>query len=724
MLKNLNPPQQAAVTAPLGHLLVLAGAGSGKTRVLTRRIAWLIREQCAAPWSILAVTFTNKAAAEMRERVAVLLERPVSDLWIGTFHGIAHRLLRHHAAEAQLAPTFQVLDSSDQLRLVKRVLRDLNIDDKRYPPATVANFINRCKDEAQRPLPPESVASPAERQYQRAYQRYHQECERSALVDFGELLLRTYEMWRAQPPLLAKHRERFQHLLVDEFQDTNTIQYEWVRLLATKQHDLLAVGDDDQCIYGFRGSKVENLQRFQHDFPEAQLIRLEQNYRSTGTILQAANALIANNSSRLGKTLWTAAGSGEPLQIHAAATAYAEARFVVQRIQAWVKRAGNYRDAAILYRSNAQSRVFEEVMMSVALPYRIYGGQRFFERAEIKDALAYLRLIANRNDDPSFERVVNLPTRGIGMRTMELVRQTAQHHASSLWTAAQHLLTQQQLSARAASALGNFLQLVARLDEETLHLPLPAQIAQVVIGSGLQSMYAQSKEQMGEIRVENLEELVNASASFIVEADPVLISAAAQQRDWLHAFLAQASLEAGERQGGAGDDCVQMMTLHSAKGLEFPLVFLVGWEEGLFPHSRSALDAQRLEEERRLAYVGMTRAQQQIYLCYAQQRQLYGQEQRSSPSRFIAEIPSTLTCEVANSWQPRSIVAAPAQTVQTVQSSTPKAGTIRVKQRVRHHKFGEGVVLEIDGTQRAHVQFAAPFGCKWLQLTIAKLETL
>lgn len=720
MLKNLNPPQHAAVTAPLGQLLVLAGAGSGKTRVLTRRIAWLIREQHTSPWSILAVTFTNKAATEMRERVAKLLEQPANGLWIGTFHGIAHRLLRQHAAEARLAPAFQVLDSGDQLRLVKRVLRDLDIDDKRYPPSTVANFINRRKDEAHRPLHPDAAESPAERQYQRAYQRYHQECERSGLVDFGELLLRTYEMWCTQPVLLAKHRQRFQHLLVDEFQDTNTIQYEWVRLLATKQHDLLAVGDDDQCVYGFRGSKVENLQRFSSDFPAAQIIRLEQNYRSSGSILHAANALIANNHSRLGKTLWTEAGMGEALRIHTAATAYAEARFVVERIQAWVKGGGSYSDAAILYRSNAQSRVFEEVMLGAAVPYRIYGGLRFFERAEIKDALAYLRLLANRNDDPSFERVVNLPTRGIGSRTVELLRQAAQTANSSLWVAAQHLIANQQLNARATQALRNFLELVELLDNETRQLPLPEQIDHVVIHSGLQALHAQSKEHMGEMRVENLEELVNASASFIVETDPVLIDVDAdpQAPDWLHAFLTHAALEAGERQAGASAACVQMMTLHSAKGLEFPLVFLVGWEEGLFPHSRSALDEQQLEEERRLAYVGITRAQKQIYLCHAQRRQLHGQELSSSPSRFIAEIPSAVTCEVFSEGQRR---------FSSLPQQAPKpsvAGALRPQQRVRHHKFGEGIVLEMDGYTRAHVQFAAPVGRKWLHLTAAKLEML
>lgn len=724
ILNHLNPEQQAAVTAPLGHLLVLAGAGSGKTRVLTRRIAWLIREQQASPWAILAVTFTNKAAAEMRNRVSTLLERPATGLWIGTFHGIAHRLLRQHHQAAGLAPGFQVLDSADQIRLVKRVLRDLNIDDKRYPPAAVANFINRCKDEAQRPNQLGAAESAAQRQYQLAYARYHHECQRSSLVDFGELLLRTYEMWQQQPTLLAQHQQRFRHLLVDEFQDTNAIQYAWVRQLGTAQHDLLAVGDDDQCIYGFRGSKVENLQRFQHDFPHAQLIRLEQNYRSSGSILQAANALIANNTARLGKTLWTAAGMGEPLQLHQAQSAYAEARFVVGRIRAWVNGGGQYRDAAILYRSNAQSRLFEEAMIALAIPYQIYGGLRFFERAEIKDALAYLRLIANRNDDPSFERVVNLPARGIGSRTMELLRHTAQASNCSLYQATQHLLTTQQLSGRAANALRSFLRLLDTLQRDGADLALPEQIAQVVIGSGLQSMYEQSKDELRELRVENLEELVNAAASFISDSNALLLDTPPTTTDWLHAFLAQASLEAGERQSGEGNDCVQMMTLHSAKGLEFPLVFLVGWEEGLFPHNRSSNDPQQLEEERRLAYVGITRAQQRLYLCHAQLRQLYGSEQRTVPSRFLAEIPSTLIQgDLQSAARSGFAPSLPSATPSTIQTAATHG--LRPKQLVRHRKFGEGIVLEVSGNghqARAQVAFAA--GHKWLLLAIANLELL
>ena len=724
ILDDLNEAQRQAVTAPLGPLRVLAGAGSGKTRVLTRRIAWLLAVENASPWSILAVTFTNKAAAEMRGRVEKMLEQPLGGLWIGTFHGIAHRLLRQHWQEARLPRAFQILDSDDQNRLLKRILRGLNLDEKKWPPPQVAGFINRCKDEIQRPTDLTDDGKPVQRQYRQIYTIYQQECERGGLVDFGELLLRAYELWRDNPDLLAHYRERFQHVLVDEFQDTNTIQYQWVRLVSGGRGDMFIVGDDDQCVYGWRGSKVENIQRFADDFPGTQTIRLEQNYRSTHNILKAANALIAHNTARLGKNLWTADGDGEPIQVYQAFNETDEARFVIERIRQWVEDGGQRRDAAILYRSNAQSRLFEEALIAAALPYRIYGGLRFFERAEIKDALAYLRLVAHRDDDPSFERVVNTPPRAIGERTVDLLREAARVQGGSLWQAALNLLTTGGLSGRAANAVRGFLNLIETLDCDSHGQPLPERVEHVITRSGLRAMYEQTRDDKGEMRVENLEELVNASGDFITHADPVVVGVDPDEPDWLNAFLAHAALESGERQAGPGEDCVQLMTLHMAKGLEFPLVFLVGLEEGLFPHSRSTAEVRQLEEERRLAYVGVTRAQRQLYLCHAERRNWYGRENYPSPSRFVREIPEELTHDVrarAKRQGKRPFAAQPAV------AATPAPTGLRPKQRVRHPQFGEGVVLEVEGAgyhARARVDFPKVGGAKWLVVAYAKLEVL
>ncbi|MCP5158018.1 MAG: DNA helicase II [Gammaproteobacteria bacterium] len=721
ILDDLNEPQRAAVTAPLGPLRVLAGAGSGKTRVLTRRIAWLLAVNNASPWSVLAVTFTNKAAAEMRSRVEAMLEQPLGGLWIGTFHGIAHRLLRQHWQEAGLPRAFQILDSDDQTRLVKRVLRALNLDEKKWPPLAAAGFINRCKDEIQRPADIVDDRTPARRQHQRIYAAYQQECERSGLVDFGELLLRAYELWRDHPDVLTHYRERFQHILIDEFQDTNTIQYQWVRLLSGGQGDVFIVGDDDQCVYGWRGSKVENIQKFSDDFPGTQTIRLEQNYRSTGAILEAANALIANNAGRLGKHLWTDAGDGDPVQIYAAFSEIDEARFVAERIRQWVDTGGQRCETAILYRSNAQSRLFEEALLGAAIPYRIYGGLRFFERAEIKDTLAYLRLVANRDDDPSFERAVHTPPRGIGERTLDLLRESARIESCSLWQAASRLLGGGALSGRTAHAVRRFLELVERLDHSSQHQPLPERVSHVIVHSGLRAMYEEDKADKGEMRVENLDELLNVSARFIAHSDPVIVGIDPTEPDWLNAFLAHAALESGERQAGVGEDCVQLMTLHMAKGLEFSLVFLVGWEEGLFPHSRSVAQEHQLEEERRLAYVGITRARQRIYLCHAEQRRWYGKETRQSPSRFVREVPEALTQDVRSRAKPRL------KTPPVVSPATTTAGGLHPRQRVRHAKFGEGVVLAIEGEgyhTRAQIHFPAAGGPKWLVVAYAKLDRL
>ena len=724
ILDDLNEPQRQAVTAPSGPLRILAGAGSGKTRVLTRRIAWLLTVENTSPWSILAVTFTNKAAAEMRGRVEKMLDQPIGGLWIGTFHGIAHRLLRQHWQEAGLPRTFQILDSDDQNRLLKRVLRDLNLDEKKWPPAQVAGFINRCKDEIQRPAELPDDGKPAQRQYRQIYTIYQQECARGGLVDFGELLLRAHELWRDHPDLLAHYRERFQHVLVDEFQDTNTIQYQWIRLLTDGRGDVFIVGDDDQCVYGWRGSKVENIQKFADDFPGTRTIRLEQNYRSTHNILKAANALIAHNAARLGKNLWTADGDGEPTQIYNAFDETDEARFVVERIRRWVEQGGQRRDTAILYRSNAQSRVFEETLVAAALPYRIYGGLRFFERAEIKDALAYLRLVAHRDDDPSFERAVNTPPRAIGERTVDLLRAAARAQGSSLWQAALGLLTSGGLSGRAANAVRGFLDLIEALDCNSRGQPLPERMEHVIAHSGLRAMYEQAKDNKGEIRIENLEELVNASGDFITHTDPIVVGVDLDEPDWLNAFLAHDVLESGQAQGAAGEDSVQLMTMHMAKGLEFPLVFLVGLEEGLFPHSRSVAESRQLEEERRLAYVGVTRAQRQLVLCHAERRRWYGHENYPSPSRFVREIPEELTHDVRARTKRRD--KSPPPTPPAVAAPTVPAG-LRPRQRVRHPQFGDGVVLEVEGVgyhARARVDFPKAGGPRWLVVAYAKLEVL
>jgi len=721
ILSPLNDAQRAAVTAPLAPVLVLAGAGSGKTRVLTHRVAWLIQAEHVSPHSILAVTFTNKAAAEMRGRIESLLGIPGGSLWLGTFHGLAHRLLRLHWREAGLPQTFQILDGEDQLRLIKKLLKGLALDEERWPPRDVQYFINKHKDEGRRPGVLKDNGDPTEKQLIRLYVEYEEACRRAGVVDFAELLLRAFELWRDNAELLKHYRRRFRHVLVDEFQDTNAIQYGWLKLLVGAEGVPFAVGDDDQSIYRWRGARVENLQRFRSDFPQCQLVRLEQNYRSTGAILDVANALIAHNGSRLGKNLWTSGARGEPVRVYSAYNERDEAAFVLARIQDWVAHGGARRECAILYRSNAQSRVFEEALIQARIPYRVYGGLRFFERAEIKDALAYLRLIANRDDDASFERVVNLPVRGIGARTLDAVRDGARGAGSSLWRAAGALVAAAP-EARASLALLGFLGLIERLAREIKDLPLHEQVDQVIRASGLIEHHQKDKADRGEARVENLEELVSAARGFEPEGElPPLES-----------FLAHAVLESGEAQGGPAEDCVQMMTLHSAKGLEFPLVFLAGMEDGLFPHQRSLHDLESLEEERRLCYVGMTRAMRQLYLTHAEQRRMHGIDSYNAPSRFLQEVPAELLEEVRPRLRmPHVAPSAPASTRRAEApfgrvSETPVPGGMRLGTRVRHGKFGEGVVLNIEGQgphARVHVNFERQ-GAKWLMLSYAKLEVV
>ena len=734
ILGPLNDAQRQAVTAPLAPTLVLAGAGSGKTRVLTHRVEWLVQVEGVSPHGILAVTFTNKAAGEMRHRIETQLGLPSAPLWIGTFHGICHRLLRTHWRDAGLPQGFQILDGEDQQRLVKKIVRGLNLDETRWVPKEVTWFINAQKDEGLRPKHLKDDGDATRRQLIKLYEAYEDTCRRNGVVDFAELLLKSCEMWSEVPGLADHYRSRFGHVLVDEFQDTNTIQYRWMKSLVGATSIPYVVGDDDQSIYRWRGARVENLRQYQRDFHGVQLFRLEQNYRSTGNILAAANAIISNNSGRIGKKLWTSDGRGEPIRLYRAFNERDEAEFVVTKIREWVARGGNRKDTAILYRSNAQSRVFEEYLLASRMPYRVYGGLRFFERQEIKDALAYLRLISNRDDDASFERVVNLPTRGIGARTLELLREQSRANGIPLWHAAN--TANDDLGTKSAASLQAFLVLIERLDADTKGLPLHEQVDHVIQASGLVDHYKREKADKGEARLENLDELVSAARGFEPEDGDM---------SPLMAFLSHAVLESGEGQAEEWEDCVQMMTLHTAKGLEFPVVFLCGLEDGLFPHQRSITDMQGLEEERRLCYVGTTRAMRHLFITYAEQRRMHGIDSYGAPSRFIAEIPAELVEEVRPKVQvsrptymgsSRDYPSRPARPAvapgavrpsmggQRFQDENP--GGLKLGQRVRHPKFGDGVVLSVEGqgtNARVQVNFERQ-GTKWLMAGYANLEVV
>ena len=730
LLEGLNDSQREAVTAPPGHYLVLAGAGSGKTRVLTHRIGWLLQVERVSPWSVLAVTFTNKAAGEMRGRTDALIEGGARGLTIGTFHGIAHRLLRRHWREAKLPETFQILDSDDQQRLVKRTIQGLGLDEARFPPRQATWFINSAKDEGKRPDALDAGYNQTNRVLIDIYRAYEAACQRAGLVDFAELLLRAHELWLHNPELLAHYRERFRHLLIDEFQDTNTLQYAWVRVLAGSTGQVFVVGDDDQAIYGWRGAKVENVQHFLRDFPSAKTIRLEQNYRSTGNILAAANAVIAHNPDRLGKQLWTAGEAGAAIELYAAYNEQDEARFVIERIREHLHGDAKPSSHAILYRSNAQSRNFEEQLSQHDIAYRVYGGLRYFDRAEVKDTLAYLRLVANRHDDAAFERAVNTPPRGIGSRTLDLLRQRAQRENASLWEAVLGELAADALASRAKNALRVFLELIDELARDCL-LPLPplpegegseplalsAQVEHALARSGLRDFYEKDSRGSAESRVENLDELVNVASRF--RRTPEDLEAGLSE---LAAFLAHAALEAGEGQGEAWQDCVQLMTLHSAKGLEFPFVFLVGLEDGLFPSQKSTEEPGRLEEERRLAYVGITRARESLVLTYAESRRLHGVESYARPSRFLGEIPADLVHEV----RPKVQVSRPSFAGRHAEPSAAVAAPFKLGQRVQHASFGEGIVLSYEGAGThtlVEVNFAAA-GRKRLVLAYANLAAL
>lgn len=715
LLADLNERQQQAVSADDGHMLVLAGAGSGKTRVLVHRIAWLIQQRHYSPFSVLAVTFTNKAAAEMRGRVEQLVGSSVRGMWIGTFHGLAHRLLRAHYMDVGLPQSFQIIDSDDQQRLVKRLIKSLNLDDKRWPAKQAQWYINGKKDEGLRPEHIDTY-DPTEQTLKEIYSLYQESCDRAGLVDFAELLLRAHELLRNNRIVREHYQNRFRHILVDEFQDTNAIQYAWVRLLAGAQNSVTIVGDDDQSIYGWRGAKVENIHQFLSDFDGSQTIRLEQNYRSTSTILRAANAVISNNSDRLGKDLWTDGNDGEPISLYAGFNEMDEARYIVARIEEWRDQGGSLQDAALLYRSNAQSRVLEEALLHARIPYRIYGGLRFFDRQEIKDALAYLRILGNRDDDAALERVINTPARGIGNRTLDMLRQAARERGESLWQASKYMVNEKQLAGRARNAVGAFIEFIEALDDDTEAFSLGRLSDEVIKKSGLMAMYEAEKGEKAETRVENLKELVTACENFVQDETE-------EDMTPLNAFLAHAALEAGEEQADEYQDAVQLMTLHSAKGLEFPLVFMTGVEEGLFPSQQSMDEPGRLEEERRLCYVGMTRAMQKLVLTYAEQRRIYGQELFHKVSRFISEIPADTLHEV----RLQTKVEKPESFSRFNNAASHEAFEqtgYSLGQRVRHPKFGEGTVLNYEGTgpqSRVQINFDN-VGSKWLVVSYARLD--
>ena len=724
LLNSLNDAQREAVAAPLGRQLVLAGAGSGKTRVLVHRIAWLIEVEHASPHSILSVTFTNKAAAEMRVRIEQLLGINPQGMWVGTFHGLAHRLLRAHWQEAGLAENFQILDSDDQQRLVKRVIRDLGLDEQRWPVRQAQWFINGQKDEGLRPKHIQPGGDLFLATMLKIYSAYEAACARAGVIDFAELLLRALDLWRDNPGVLEHYQRRFRHVLVDEFQDTNAVQYAWLRLLAQGGASLMVVGDDDQSIYGWRGAKIENIHQYGRDFSDVQTIRLEQNYRSTAGILKAANALIANNQGRLGKELWTEGEHGEPISLYAAFNEYDEARYVVESISDALRKDGLKRsEIAVLYRSNAQSRVLEEALLREKIPYRIYGGQRFFERAEIKNAMAYLRLLDGRGNDAALERVINLPPRGIGEKTVEGIREFAREHQVSLWDSIGQMLALKMLSGRAASALNGFVELLENLAAKAPGMPLHLMTQTVIEQTGLLTFHKEEKGEKGQTRAENLEELVSAARAFENSTEEEDLSP-------LQAFLGHASLEAGETQAADHEDSIQLMTLHSAKGLEFPKVFLVGMEEGLFPHKMSLEEPGRLEEERRLAYVGITRAMQHLVLSYAETRRLYGSETFNKVSRFVREIPPALIQEVRLSNSVQRPFGSTRSTGMGnsnlfAGSDIPDTG-FHLGQAVRHSLFGDGVILNFEGSgaqARVQVNFANE-GSKWLMLGYAKLEAL
>lgn len=714
LIDSLNSAQREAVSAPLGNALVLAGAGSGKTRVLVHRIAWLVEVEKLSPFNILSVTFTNKAAREMNERIESMLDFAGNNMWIGTFHGLAHRLLRAHFNEANLSQNFQILDADDQYRLVRRIMREQEIDEGKFQPKQAQWYISKKKDDGLRAGDIQAYDY-FDQVMLKVYKAYEDICEQNSLVDFSELLLRAFELWKNNPHILDHYQRRFRYILVDEFQDTNSLQYVWLKLLIHNDNHIMVVGDDDQSIYSWRGAKVENIRRFEKDFAPVQNIRLEQNYRSTGNILNAANALIKNNDDRLGKKLWTESEDGELISIYAAFNEIDEARFIVDKIKHWQQQGNKLKHAAVLYRSNAQSRALEEAFLQAGVAYRIYGGLRFYERAEIKDALAYLRLLDNNNNDTSLERIINTPTRGIGNRSILVIRETAREYGISMWQAANKIVEEKLLPNRAVSAIACFIELIADMLVKITDLKLPEQIAQMLHDSGLLEHYRKERGEKARAKLENLEELGTAAQQFLEEDLDAELTPLSQ-------FLAHSALEAGEGQADKFSDCAQLMTMHSAKGLEFPLVFISGFEEGLFPHQMSLDESKGLLEERRLCYVGMTRAMQKLFLCYAEIRALYGREKYQSPSRFLYEIPAECVEEI----RPRAKITIPQSKTYSSFKNKDDPNRLRAGQLVNHHKFGAGVVLATEGSgPKARVQVGfKKAGNKWLIQELAKLETI
>ena len=733
-LSGLNDPQLEAVTLPHQSALILAGAGSGKTRVLTTRMAWLIQTGQLSPMNLLAVTFTNKAAKEMLTRMSAMLPINTRGMWVGTFHGLCNRMLRAHYREANLPQLFQILDTQDQLALVKRLMKAQNIDEERYPPRQAQWFIAAQKEEGKRADKVEPFDDFSRRMVE-FYAEYDRQCQREGVVDFAELLLRSYELLARNEGLREHYVSRFRHILVDEFQDTNRLQYRWLQLLAGQQNAIFAVGDDDQSIYGWRGASTANMQDLQRDFHIDTVIKLEQNYRSHGNILDAANALIAHNRKRLGKNLWTDETGGEPLRVFEAASDFEEAAYVVEEVRTLRNEGVNLVNMAVLYRSNAQSRVIEHALFSAGMPYRVYGGLRFFERQEIKHALAYLRLVANQEDDGALLRIINFPTRGIGSRGLEQLQGMAREAGMSLWAAA----CANTLSGKAASSIAAFVKLIEAMRSATAGLPLPEVIGHVIEHSGLKAHYRNERE--GADRLENLDELVNAAAVYVDERATQMPAEGAppEEMDELTAFLTHAALEAGEHQAEAGADALQLMTVHSAKGLEFHAVFITGLEEGLFPHENSMTEAEGVEEERRLMYVALTRARRRLYLLLAQSRMLHGQTRYNVPSRFFRELPEALLQRVNHTRQAPASASGYARQGQgqahygaarattrgpsTAPGMQSRDSPWRIGQAVTHTKFGAGVIVNAEGggtEARVQVNFKSS-GLKWLMLEYAKL---
>ena len=718
IFETLNEPQRKAVTSEAQSLLVLAGAGSGKTRVIAHRVAWLIKAQNVNPHSILTVTFTNKASREMRGRIEDIVQEEMGNFWCGTFHGISHRLLRTHWEEAGLRKEFSILDSEDQHRVIKRVVKSMGLDDTKWPPRQIQWFINKQKDECLRSKDVEVTDDYFTEKMVEIYKVYEELCDRESLVDFGELLLRVYVLLKTNDQVLRHYQRRFSHILVDEFQDTNEVQYQFLKMLAASGSNFIAVGDDDQSIYGWRGAKSENINRFTNDYKNTEIIRLEQNYRSTSVILNAANEVIKNNQGRLGKELWTDQKEGEPISVYSAYNEDDEARFVVGSIQNWVAQGRNLDEVAILYRSNAQSRVLEEAILRESLPYKIYGGLRFYERAEIKNAMSYLKLVYGREDDAAFERVINIPPRGIGVKTIEIIRSKAMEGKTSLWKACQELLDNDGFTSRAAQAIEGFMNSFDTLESDTKDLQLWEIVDITIERSGLIEYHKKEAGEKGRTRVENLSELVGAAKDFEPDSFDELDESS------LKMFIDHAALDAGETQASEHELAIQLMTLHSAKGLEFPLVFITGFEEGLFPHKLSIEDPNQLQEERRLCYVGMTRSMEKLFVTHAEMRNLYGSESFNPASRFLREIPEELTVEVRTGGN-----------VSRSSNSKLKGSRIngevpetefKLGQRVLHESFGEGVILNYEGegsNARVEVNFDSS-ETKWLMVTYAKLQQI